>query len=152
MLTFWGKPRNQHLYDHAHEAPLMYVPLVVLAAGLAGAVTAAYAPALLALKPMDKAPPAAPRPWGATLRAVLTKHGAELSEDERKAVQQAIDDYFPYLPAFFGRPGSRNNEIYRRWGIKLRSNEEMRDDYLRRARELVEGLGLKLPEVKLEPA
>ena len=31
MLTFWGKPRNQHLYDHAHEAPVMYIPLIVLA-------------------------------------------------------------------------------------------------------------------------
>jgi NADH-quinone oxidoreductase subunit L len=31
MLTFWGKPRNQHLYDHAHEAPIMWLPLVVLA-------------------------------------------------------------------------------------------------------------------------
>jgi NADH-quinone oxidoreductase subunit L len=34
MLTFWGKPRNQHLYDHAHETPILYVPLIVLA-GLA---------------------------------------------------------------------------------------------------------------------
>jgi NADH-quinone oxidoreductase subunit L len=31
MLTFAGKPRNQHLHDHAHEAPLLWVPLVVLA-------------------------------------------------------------------------------------------------------------------------
>ncbi len=31
MLTFWGKPRNQHLYDHAHESPVLYVPLCVLA-------------------------------------------------------------------------------------------------------------------------
>jgi NADH-quinone oxidoreductase subunit L len=31
MLTFWGKPRNQHLYDHAHEEPIMWVPLVALA-------------------------------------------------------------------------------------------------------------------------
>src|SRR5207253_440079 len=31
MLTFWGKPRNQHLYDHAHEASLLYIPLIVLA-------------------------------------------------------------------------------------------------------------------------
>src|SRR5439155_17928275 len=31
MLTFWGKPRNQHLYDHAHETPLLWGPLVVLA-------------------------------------------------------------------------------------------------------------------------
>jgi NADH-quinone oxidoreductase subunit L len=31
MLTFWGKPRNQHLYDHAHESPILFVPLIVLA-------------------------------------------------------------------------------------------------------------------------
>ena len=31
MLTFWGKPRNQHLYDHAHEMPVLYMPLAILA-------------------------------------------------------------------------------------------------------------------------
>ncbi len=30
-LTFAGKPRNRHLYDHAHEDPVMFIPLVVLA-------------------------------------------------------------------------------------------------------------------------
>src|SRR4051794_205479 len=30
-LTFWGKPRNQRLYEHAHESPILWVPLVVLA-------------------------------------------------------------------------------------------------------------------------
>ena len=31
-LTFAGKPRDEHVYDHAHESPkVMYVPLVVLA-------------------------------------------------------------------------------------------------------------------------
>ncbi|HEX8520970.1 MAG TPA: NADH-quinone oxidoreductase subunit L [Tepidisphaeraceae bacterium] len=31
MLTFAGKPRNMHVYDHAHERPVMYGPLVALA-------------------------------------------------------------------------------------------------------------------------
>jgi len=32
FLTFLGKPRDQHRYDHAHESPkVMYVPLIVLA-------------------------------------------------------------------------------------------------------------------------
>ncbi len=31
MLTFWGKPRNDHVHEHAHEVPVMWVPLVVLA-------------------------------------------------------------------------------------------------------------------------
>src|SRR5215475_16148253 len=38
----------------------------------------------------------------------------------KAAVQQAIDDYFPYLPNFFGAAGSTNNELYRRLRIKLR--------------------------------
>ena len=32
-LTFMGKPRDDHVYEHAHETPLMYIPLVVLAGG-----------------------------------------------------------------------------------------------------------------------
>jgi NADH-quinone oxidoreductase subunit L len=31
MLTFWGKPRNQALYDQAHELPIMWLPLIALA-------------------------------------------------------------------------------------------------------------------------
>ena len=30
-LTFAGKPRNHHLHDHAHESPMLWAPLVVLA-------------------------------------------------------------------------------------------------------------------------
>jgi len=31
-LTFYGKPRDKHIYDHAHESPkVMTVPLVILA-------------------------------------------------------------------------------------------------------------------------
>ena len=32
-LTFMGQPRDEHVHAHAHETPLMYVPLVVLALG-----------------------------------------------------------------------------------------------------------------------
>jgi ring-1,2-phenylacetyl-CoA epoxidase subunit PaaA len=67
----------------------------------------------------------------------------------RRHVQDAIDRYMPFLPAFFGKAKSRNNEIFRGFGIKQRTNEEMRDDWLARARTLVEGeLHLKLPEAK----
>lgn len=71
------------------------------------------------------------------------------TEDGRAAVQEAINRFFPTLPAFFGRPKSRNNEIFRKWGIKKRTNEEMRDDYVRRVREVVEEIGLELPDIDL---
>lgn len=63
----------------------------------------------------------------------------------RGAVQDAIDRIFPALPAFFGADRSRNNAIFRKWGIKERTNEEMRADYLARCASLVDKLGLTLP-------
>lgn len=75
------------------------------------------------------------------------------TDEGRTLVQDAIDRMFPLMPAFFGRPKSKNNEIFRKWGIKMRTNEEMRDDYMNRSRTLVEDkLGLRLPEVSLEAA
>lgn len=61
-------------------------------------------------------------------------------------VQDAIDRYFPITPAFFGSAQSKNNEMFRRWGLKQRSNEDMRADFLVRVTELVEkDFGLTLP-------
>jgi len=31
FLTFLGKPRDKHVHEHAHESPVMYVPLLILA-------------------------------------------------------------------------------------------------------------------------
>ena len=69
------------------------------------------------------------------------------TEEGKAAVQDAINRYFPILPKFFGRPKSKNTEIYRKWGIKQRTNEDMLADYVKRATELVEELGLTLPDV-----
>lgn len=45
FLTFFGKPRDEYLYDHAHEAPpVMTIPLIVLAIGSALAGLLALAP------------------------------------------------------------------------------------------------------------
>lgn len=61
-------------------------------------------------------------------------------------VQDAIDRYFPITPAFFGASQSKNNEMFRKWGLKQRSNDEMRADFLARVTELVDrDFGLRLP-------
>jgi|SRR5688572_3158198 ring-1,2-phenylacetyl-CoA epoxidase subunit PaaA len=68
------------------------------------------------------------------------------TEEGRRDVQQAIDDYAPYLPQFFGAAGSKNNETYRKYGLKERKNEEMREDFLLRARTVVDSIGMRFPE------
>ena len=70
------------------------------------------------------------------------------TDEGRAKVQDAIDRYFPLLPPFFGASGSANNAAFRRLGIKQRTNEAMRADFVERARALVEDeLKLRLPKL-----
>lgn len=73
---------------------------------------------------------------------------SDLMEDGAgDAIQKAVDRVFPMMTPFFGAADSRNNAMFRKWGIKLRTNEEMREDYIGRARTLVEEkFGLSLPD------
>ncbi|MEO7403102.1 MAG: Phenylacetic acid catabolic protein [Burkholderiales bacterium] len=63
-------------------------------------------------------------------------------------LQAAVNRVFPFIPSFFGRTGSKNNQMYRDLGIKLRTNEEMRADYLARAKAACDLVGLNLPDYK----
>jgi ring-1,2-phenylacetyl-CoA epoxidase subunit PaaA len=66
----------------------------------------------------------------------------------RAEVQDAINRYFPITPGFFGAGQSKNNEMYLRWGLKSRTNDQMREDFLVRVSELVEkDFGLSLPAI-----
>jgi|SRR5579885_2238885 len=80
--------------------------------------------------------------------------GAELvkTADGKAKLQDAVNRIFPVVPSFFGRPKSKNNEMYRKWGIKLRTNEQMAADYVKRGAEAIKKLGLNAPEVTLAAA
>jgi ring-1,2-phenylacetyl-CoA epoxidase subunit PaaA len=81
--------------------------------------------------------------FGEDFTTEIIKH-----KDGKKRIQDAINRYYPMLPAFFGRPNSKNNAIYRKWGIKKRKNEEMLQDYLDITHKLVvDKLGLELPNI-----
>lgn len=72
------------------------------------------------------------------------------TESGRAKVQNSLDRIFPSMPAFFGRAESKNNELYRKHGIKERTNGEMRADYLVRVQAVVEKLGLALSPLSSE--
>jgi len=67
----------------------------------------------------------------------------------RADAQRAIEDLFPLMLQFFGSSSSRNNVVFRKWGIKRRTNDEMRADYVERVVRLVEEVGLRLPQASL---
>jgi ring-1,2-phenylacetyl-CoA epoxidase subunit PaaA len=78
--------------------------------------------------------------------------GRELIKDadSRARFQDAVNRVFPVIPTFFGASQSKNNDMYRALGIKLRTNGDMRVDYIGRARAAATELGLTLPELPPE--
>ena len=77
-------------------------------------------------------------------------HTRDLAADPATApaVQQAVDDLVRFTVPFFGRSVSANNESFRHWGVKHRSNDEARAEWAGRCRDFVEGeLHLRFPEV-----
>ncbi|HEX8770809.1 MAG TPA: Phenylacetic acid catabolic protein [Acidimicrobiales bacterium] len=68
----------------------------------------------------------------------------------RGEVGQAVNDLVRFTLPVFGRSTSANNELFRRWGVKRRTNDESRGAFLHRSREfVVRELGLEFPEVSL---
>lgn len=79
-------------------------------------------------------------------------HTRELGADPAAGplLQQAVDHLVGFTVPFFGRSVSANNEAFRRWGVKQRTNDDARAEWARRCRRFVEGdLGLRFPEVNL---
>lgn len=62
----------------------------------------------------------------------------------------AVDSLVRFTLPFFGRSHSMNNELFRRWGIKTKSNDDVRADFIERSRRfVVEELRLPYPQVSV---
>lgn len=80
--------------------------------------------------------------------------GAEVVQTPsgKAKLQDAVNRIYPIVPTFFGRPQSKNNEMYRKWGIKLRTNEDMAADYIKRGAEAIRKVGLTVPDIAVAAA
>jgi len=67
--------------------------------------------------------------------------------DSRPRLQAAFDKLFPETLDFFGSSSSTNNEMFLRWGLKRRSNREMRQDYVNQVREYLLKTGFQMPPI-----
>ena len=71
------------------------------------------------------------------------------SGDEGKPkAQRAVDFWYVRALDMFGRKGSKRSERYRYWGLKRRSNEQARQDYMNEVDPLLRQIGLKVPDPK----
>jgi ring-1,2-phenylacetyl-CoA epoxidase subunit PaaA len=72
------------------------------------------------------------------------------TEDGRAAAQAAIDRWYPRGLDMFGRANSRRAARYQHWGLKRRSNETARTEYVAEVTPLIEGLGLAVPSAAFD--
>jgi ring-1,2-phenylacetyl-CoA epoxidase subunit PaaA len=64
------------------------------------------------------------------------------SGDEGKAkAQRAVDFWYVRALDMFGRTGSKRSERYRHWGLKRRSNEQARQDYINEVNPILVSMG-----------
>ena len=67
-------------------------------------------------------------------------------DEQKERVQKAIDYWYVRALDMFGRSGSKRAERYLFWGLKRRSNEQAREDYIREVNPILLGMGLKIPD------
>jgi 1,2-phenylacetyl-CoA epoxidase catalytic subunit len=72
------------------------------------------------------------------------------TDEGRAAAQSAIDRWYPRGLDMFGRSNSRRAVRYQHWGLKRRSNETARSEYVAEVTPLIEGLGLTVPDAAVD--
>lgn len=64
----------------------------------------------------------------------------------RDDLQMRFHKWYNRTMNIFGRPGSKRNRIYQKWGLKKRDNQEVREAFSREIEEKVKEFGLQMPE------
>lgn len=67
----------------------------------------------------------------------------------RLAAQEALDRFWPIVLDLFGRSDSKRSHEYQKWGLRLTSNAELRDRFIRKAKPRLAALGLRAPDDQL---
>ena len=97
-------------------------------------------------------------PWARAIEGVFKeekfhiRHGEHwvkrLAEDDktRDEAQVTFAKWYARTMNIFGRPGSSKNAVYRRYRLKLRDNDEVRQTFAAEVKDKAEAVGLTVPE------
>jgi ring-1,2-phenylacetyl-CoA epoxidase subunit PaaA len=73
---------------------------------------------------------------------------AQRDEESHRCIQQAVNFWYPTALDMFGLSHSRRSERYMYWGLKRRTNEQARQEYIAEVTPLIETMGLEVPETE----
>src|SRR5438067_5128896 len=80
--------------------------------------------------------------YGTTRTAELAAKGGEAKE----RAQRSVDFWYATALDMFGRSDSQRAERYLEWGLKRRTNEEARQQYIAEVNPILESMGLEVPD------
>lgn len=66
----------------------------------------------------------------------------------RKEADRALQKWYPAGLDMFGRAESKRQEAFIRWGLRKRTNEQMRQDFIKEINPILKALGLEIPDPK----
>jgi ring-1,2-phenylacetyl-CoA epoxidase subunit PaaA len=70
----------------------------------------------------------------------------ESGDEGKEKAQRAVDFWYVKALDMFGRSGSKRSDRYRYWGLKRRSNEQARRDYMNEVDPVLRRIGLTVPD------
>jgi Uncharacterized conserved protein len=70
----------------------------------------------------------------------------ESGDDGKAKAQKAVDYWYIRALDMFGRTGSKRSDRYRYWGLKRRSNDQARQDYMNEVNPILKKIGLNVPD------
>jgi len=80
--------------------------------------------------------------FGTTRTAEMAARGGEA----RQRIQRALNFWYTTGLDMFGKSDSRRAERYRVWGLKHRTNDEARQQYVAEVNPLIHAMGLDVPD------
>jgi len=80
--------------------------------------------------------------FGATKTAELVEKG----DESKEKIQRAIDYWYIRALDMFGHSVSKRSERYLDWGLKRRSNQQAREEYIAEVDPLIKAMGLEVPD------
>jgi ring-1,2-phenylacetyl-CoA epoxidase subunit PaaA len=98
------------------------------------------------------------RPWADSFRTVIQDervhiaHGTRVVQglvrdpEGKQQVQAAVDRLWPHTLAVFGNPLAKKAEIAVRWGLRTRTNDQARKDWIARGGAKIQKMGLTVPQ------